>query len=52
MWNERNFKVTINLYKRLCLPVITWNKKHISKQVPVTYTLENKFFAVATFEGL
>ena len=45
------------------LAVITWNKKHLLKQVvPITsctslprhppYTLEKKFFAVATFEVL
>ena len=28
---ERNFKVTINFYKKLCLPVITWNKKYLLK---------------------
>ena len=35
------------------LPVITWNKKFLKKRVvPVTYTLQKKFFAAATFEGL
>ena len=40
-----------NVYKKL--PVITWNKKYLSKQVVTkTYTLKEKFFfAVATFEG-
>ena len=28
-----NLWVTLNLYEFLCLPVITWNKKHSSKQV-------------------
>ena len=41
---ERNFKVTINFYKKLCLPVITWNKKYLFKQiVRITYPLEETF---------
>ena len=33
--------------------VITWNKKHSSKQVAsITYTLERTVFAAAAFEGL
>ena len=33
--------------------IITWNKKHSSKQAgSVTYTLEKNFFAAAAFEGL
>ena len=28
-----NLWVTTSLYKKECLPVITWNKKHSSKQV-------------------
>ena len=35
--------------KKQCLPVITWNKNHLSNQV-VAHTV--KCFAVATFEGL
>ena len=36
-----------------CLPVSTWNKKYLWKQIVIiTYTLEKKLFAVATFEGL
>ena len=36
-----------------CLSVITWNEKHLSKQVvPATNTLEKTFSAVDTFEGL
>ena len=43
---EMNLKMTINFYKRQCFPVITWNKKHLLKQVvPMTYTLEKRFFA-------
>ena len=38
---------------RLREPVITWSKKHPLKQaVPITWTLEKKFFAAAPFEGL
>ena len=45
--------VSINFYGKQCLPVITWNKNHLSKQlVTITHTLEIKLFAVATFEGL
>ena len=37
------------LLLKQCLPVITWNKKHLSKQiVKITYAL----FAVVNFEGL
>ena len=46
---KKNLRITINI---LCLPVDTWNKKKLSKQVvPITYTLEKMFFAVADFEG-
>ena len=46
-------RVIIKFYKKQCLPVITWKKKHSSKQaVSITYTLEKKVFAVATFERL
>ena len=31
-------EVTVKFYGKGCLPVITWNKKHSSKQVlPTTY---------------
>ena len=30
---EKNLSVVINFYKNRCLPVITLNKKHLSKQV-------------------
>ena len=47
-----NFWVTISLYKK-CLPVITQNKKHSTKQVVfMMYTLGKDFFATATFQGL
>ena len=39
--------------KRQCLPVTTWNKKELSKQVvTIAYILEKTFFAVSTFEVL
>ena len=48
-----NFLVMISLYKKECLPVITRNKKHSSKQVvSMMYTLGKDFFATATFQGL
>ena len=48
---KENLRVMINFCKKLCLPVITWNKKHLSKEiVPITNTLDKTFFIVATFE--
>ena len=45
--------LTMNLCKKLCLPVITWNKKHSFKQVAsMLDTLGKDFFAAATFTGL
>ena len=45
--------VWINLYKKQCLPVITWNEKYLSNQVvATTCILGKRFFAVAIFEGL
>ena len=45
--------VTINLYKKKWLPVITWNKKHLLKQIlSMIYAPEKDFFAAATFKGL
>ena len=51
---EKNIRVTIKFYKKHCLPVITWNKNNLLKQVvPITYTLEKMFFASCyTFEDL
>ena len=50
---SKNLRATINFYQKWCLSVIAWNKKHLSKQVlPVTNTLEKKFFTSATFESL
>ena len=49
----RNFWIMISLYKKECLPVITRNKKHSSKQVvSMIYTLGKDFFATATFQVL
>ena len=46
----RNLWVMTSLYKKKCLPVITRNKKHSSKQVvSMIYTLEKDFFEAATF---
>ena len=48
-----NLWVMISLYKKECLPVITRNKKHSSKQVvSMIYTLGKDFFATATFQVL
>ena len=50
-WKKK--ELTVEFYGTWCLPVITWNKKHSSKQVlPKTYTMDKKSFAAATFEGL
>ena len=49
---EKNLRVSINFYKKLCLLVLTWSKKHVLKQVmQVKYTLVKTFFAVPNFEG-
>ena len=49
---ERNLKITINVNRKLWLPVIKLVKKHLPNQVvPITYT-PKKLFEVATFEGL
>ena len=46
-----NFWVMISLYKKKCLPVITWNRKHSSIQVvSMIYTLGKNFFATAAFK--
>ena len=45
-------RVTKNFYKKQCLPVITQNEKHLSKQfILITCTLEKWFVAPATLEG-
>ena len=51
-WFKKTLRVSINFYKK-CLPIITWNKKHLSKQIePTMHTLQKTFFAVLIFEGL
>ena len=48
-----NLSVTINFYEKQWLLVFTKIKKHSSKQVvSITYTLEKRYLAAATFEGL
>ena len=48
-----NLWVTINLYKKQCLPGIIWNKKHSSKQVvSMVHTIGKDFFEASTFKGL
>ena len=50
---ENSLRVTINFYKKHCLPVVAWNKNDLSKQVvPIINTLERRllqllYFAVA-----
>ena len=47
------FRLTLTFHEKLCLGVITQNKKHPSKQVvPTIYTLEKRVFAAVTFKGL
>ena len=44
----KNTRITINFYKKHCLPVVTWNRNNLSKQVvTITYPLEKRFFTVA-----
>ena len=44
----KNTRIMINGYKKYCLPVVTWNKNNLSKQVvTIAYPLEKRFFAVA-----
>ena len=45
--------ITIDLFKKYCLPVITWNKKRLSKQVvSIICTPGKDFFAAPFFKGL
>ena len=47
-----NFWIMISLYKKECLPVITWIKKHLLKQVvSMIYTPGKDLFATAAFQG-
>ena len=49
----KNLGVTMDFYEKRYLPVITWNKKHFSKQVvPITCSLGKMFFEAAALEGL
>ena len=49
MWGLKRPQSINKLLLKQCLPVITWNKKHLSKQtVKITYAL----FAVVNFEDL
>ena len=51
--SQNNLKVMTNYYEKKCLLVITKNKRHSWKQfVSITYTMEKKVFAAATFHGL
>ena len=46
-------RVVMNFFKKQCLSVITWKKKHSSKQaVSITCTMEKKVLAAAVCEGL
>ena len=50
---EKNVRVKINYNEKKCLPVITYNKKHSSKQVlRITNTVEKSVFTAGTFKGL
>ena len=50
---KKNLWAKTNFYQKQCLPVMTWNEKHLSKQVaPITDSLEKSFFEFPTFEGL
>ena len=44
--DKKYFRVTINFYKKDCLPVLARNKKHSSEKfVPRTFILEKKKFS-------
>ena len=38
MTTEKNLSLTIYFYRKLCLPVIKWNKNYLSKQVGDKHT--------------
>ena len=47
---EKNPKIKINFYEKHCLPVVTWNKNNLWKQVvPIIYTLEKRFSQLLYF---
>ena len=49
-WLKKPLRLTVNFYKKQCLPVITWTIKYSSKQViSITYTLEKSFFCSCYF---
>ena len=51
--NNMMVNKTLVLNKFLWKVVITWNKKHLSKQfISMTYILKKNFYAAATFKGL
>ena len=50
-WRLNNLRVTIKCYEKQCLPAITQNKKHSSKPVVPTYTLEKRIFAAVIFKN-
>ena len=44
----KNTRITIKFYKKHWLPVVTWNRNNLSKQVvTITYPLDKRFFAAA-----
>ena len=47
-----NLWVAIDLKKKKCLPVITWNKKHSSNQVVLKEHILGKYFFEYFFKGL
>ena len=51
---ESNVRLTINLYQKQCLvPIVTWNKKHSSKQVlQIKNKLNKRLFAFAILRRL
>ena len=50
IWRLNNLRVTIKYYEKQCLPAITQNRKHSSKPVVPTYTLEKRIFAAVIFK--
>ena len=50
---EKTLTVRESSFEKDPLKILTWNKKHSSKQVaPINYTLEKNFFAAIIFDGL
>ena len=47
---EKNLSLPINFYEKHGLPVATWYKNNLSKQVmPIIYTLEKRFLQLLYF---